>query len=410
MKFPEILKEGILLFDGAMGTQIQAKGVEYDCPEMLNIDNPDVIADVHRSYVDMGSNVVETNTLGANTIKLKKHSLQDKTIEINKAAVALAKEAVGDKALVALSMGPSGELLVPFGMLTFDELLSAYSDQIKGGIDADILFFETISDMTEGRIGLIAARETSDQPVVLSITFEGMRTLMGNSPESCAILADKMGISALGVNCSGGPDELLPVLVAMRKYCSLPIIIQPNAGIPSLEKGITKFPFDAETMGKKMIPILKNGASSIGGCCGTTPEHIRILRENVDKFTSPEVTKVECDYITSRRAFLKLEDAINNSYTHKVSENSGAYDLMDISFSLGDVVSVTLDISDLSYDKIKELMLEGQDMPGKPLLFKVANRDQAEAALRHYHGIAGIYAKENMDISDIAKKYGAYIL
>ena len=411
MKFPDILKEEILLFDGAMGTQLQARGIKFDCPEELNLTHPDDVYEIYKSYIKAGAKAVETNTLGANPLKLKKFGLQDKTLEINRQSVALAKKAAGEEALVALSIGSSGELLAPFGPLDFDSVLESYKVQIQGGSEADILYFETLTDLSEARIGLIAARETSDIPAVLSFTFEhNGKTVMGNPPECCAILAGRMKISALATNCSGGPEELLPVLKTMKKYCSLPIIVQPNAGLPQLVDGVSKFPFDAQTMCDKMAPIVEAGASSIGGCCGTTPEHINLLKTLVEGKTPPEQETDIPDYICSRRGFTPLGEALESSFVFKPAQSASAYDLMDISFSLTDEKSVTLDLTDIDCGKIKELMLEGQDMPGRPLIFKVKTAEQADSALRHYHGIAAISAEGGADIKAAAEKYGAYII
>ncbi len=411
MKFPDILKEEILLFDGAMGTQLQEKGIKFESPEELNLTHPDDVYDVYKAYIDAGSKAVETNTLGANAIKLARFGLEDKTEEINRASVALAKKAADGRALVALSMGSSGELLKPFGPLEFDDVVASYKRQVTGGSEADILYFETLTDLSEARVGLIAAREVSDIPVVLSFTFEhNQKTVMGNPPECCAIVAHRMKISALATNCSGGPEELLPIFKIMRQFCSLPIIVQPNAGLPELIGGKSQFPFGAEIMCEKMAPIVAAGAASIGGCCGTTPEHIKLMKEMLAGQKPAQVNNDVGDYICSRRSFVALSDALDATYQFKPLESTSAYDLMDISFSLTDEQSVTLDLSELNADKIKELMLEGQDMPGKPLIFKVADAAQAESALRHYHGIAAISAPQSADIAPIAEKYGAYVL
>ncbi len=411
MKFPDIFKKEVLLFDGAMGTQLQAKGLKFDFPEELNLSHPEDVYDIYKSYVDAGAKAIETNTLGANPIKLERFGMADKTAQINSTSVALAKKAAEDKALVALSIGSSGELLKPFGPLDFDIIADSYKAQIIGGQDADLLYFETLTDLSEARIGLLVAREVSTLPVVLSFTFESnMKTVMGNPPESCAIFADRMKLDALAINCSGGPEELLPVLKILKEYCSLPIIVQPNAGLPELVNGETQFPFDAKTMCEKMKPIVAAGASSIGGCCGTTPQHISLLKEMLEDKVPPEINQIDEKYICSRRCFEKLSDAIEKSYVFKPAETASPYDLMDIVFSLGDAKSVTLDISDLSEEKIKDLMEEGQDMPGKPLIFKVNTAEQTESALRYYHGIAAVISQNGSGIKEIAKKYGAYII
>jgi 5-methyltetrahydrofolate--homocysteine methyltransferase len=196
----------------------------------------------------------------------------------------------------------------------------------------------------------------------------------------------------------------------MREFCSLPIIVQPNAGLPELVGGKSQFPFGAEIMCEKMAPIVAAGAASIGGCCGTTPEHIRLMKEMLAGQKPAQVNSEVGDYICSRRAFVALSDAMGATYEFKPQESTSAYDLMDISFSLADEQSVTLDLSEVSPDKIKELMLEGQDMPGKPLIFKVTDAAQAQSALRHYHGIAAISAPKSADIASIAENYGAYVI
>lgn len=410
MSFLDLLKKPRFLFDGGMGTMLQASGVEPgECPELLNLTHPDVIADIQSQYAAAGSLVVETNTLGANGIKLKKAGQLDKLEEINRAALAIIREKVSPSVLAALSVGPTGEFLEPYGNLSFDELYDAYALQLKAGAEADVFYIETQCDLAETRVAMLAAKECTDTPYVASFTFENGRTLMGNPPEVCAAVAQAMGACAVGINCSGGPEELLPIVKAMRAATDLPLIVQPNAGLPQVVDGRTTFPFKAEPMAEAMASILEAGADAIGGCCGTTPAHIAAMKVRIDGLPAAEHPEF-VPMLSTRRQRVALTEALENSYTIPCEAGADLYDLLDEAMEAQDeeAACLILELNDMPAEEITELLAEGQDMFKLPLVFSAETAEQADAALRAYHGVSALRCKE--DAAEVAARYGAFVI
>ncbi|NPV93531.1 MAG: dihydropteroate synthase [Firmicutes bacterium] len=273
----------VLILDGAMGTMLQARGLRPgECPESWNLTHPDEVREVHRAYVEAGASVIQTNTFGGNRVKLSEYGLADQVREINQAAVRLAKEAAGDKALVYVSVGPTGLLGQPFGPADFDEFYEAFAEQVQAAVEAgaDLIALETFSDLMEIRAALIAARGVTRLPVLAQMTFEpNGRTLMGTDAATAAVVLDSLGADAVGANCSGGPAELLAVISRMAEVTPLPLVVQPNAGLPVLIDGVTVFrqtPGDMAAFAPRMVEA---GAWLVGGCCGTTPDHIRAVAD-----------------------------------------------------------------------------------------------------------------------------------
>ncbi len=279
MDFRTLLKtKEFVILDGAMGTMLQAKGLEMGgTPEALNIDKPDWLVDIHRQYINAGSDIVYANTFGANRHKLEKcgYTVQ----QAIPAAVKNARKACeGTDTLVALDIGPIGQLLEPTGTLTFEEAYDIYKEQILAGADADLIVFETMTDLYELKAAVLAAKENSDLPIVCTMTFEeNMRTFTGVAISSMALTLEGLGVDAIGVNCSLGPKELYPVVEELCKWTNLPVVVKPNAGLPDpVTNEYNCSPEDFAEFAEKLIPL---GVKVLGGCCGTNPEYIKKLAE-----------------------------------------------------------------------------------------------------------------------------------
>lgn len=276
--FNKLIKENdFIIFDGAMGTQLQAKGLKTgECPEVLSITHPEIVRDIHKSYIDAGSMVVYSNTFGANSYKLAESGYTVE--EVVKASVKVAKEATaGTSALAALDIGPIGQLMEPTGSMSFDQAYEIYKEVILAGADADLIVFETMTDLAELKAGVLAAKENSSKPIVCTMTFEeNMRTFTGCSVSSMALTLEGLGVDAMGVNCSLGPVQLRGVVEELTKWTTLPIIVKPNAGLPDPATG--KYDLPPEEFATDMVNgIVPLGATILGGCCGTKPEYIRQL-------------------------------------------------------------------------------------------------------------------------------------
>ena len=281
-----------MLSDGAMGTLLHDKGVSFDtCFDELNISQPGIIADIHRAYIEAGSQIILTNTFGANRVKLRRHGLESRITEINTAAVELARRTVAASykpVFIAGDVGPLGVRLAPFGRVQAEDARDIFREQILVLLAAgiDLLVIETITDLFEVREALRAARETDEQtPLVASMTFtRDDRTLLGDSPAKVAKTLWDYGANVIGINCSGGPNQLVRILKEMRiAQPQAKFWVKPNAGWPEQVSGRIFYPASAEYFGDYAYSFKQEGANVIGGCCGTTPEHIRALRKGLDR-------------------------------------------------------------------------------------------------------------------------------
>lgn len=277
------LEERILILDGAMGTMLQQNGLmPGECPELFGMEHPEVLEDIHRQYVEAGSDIIQTNTFGGNRFKLSEYGLAERVREINAEAVRIARRAVGSQGWVAVSIGPTGQLLKPMGQVDFDDLYLAFKEQISAAAEAgaDIISIETMTDIGELRAAVIAAHDSCQLPILAHLTFEeGGRTMMGTDPVTAAVILEALSPLAIGANCSGGAAELCPLIEQMGQYTNYYLSVEPNAGLPRLVDGKTVFPDSPDFMAEWALRLREAGANIIGGCCGSTPQHIKAIAQ-----------------------------------------------------------------------------------------------------------------------------------
>lgn len=427
--FRELLKnKEFVLLDGAMGTLIQKSDVEYDSvPETLNITHPKLIESFHKSYVDAGSDVVYANTFGANAYKLKDSGYTVE--EIIGAGVRNAKEAVsGTDTLVALDLGPVGQLMEPAGAMTFEQAYDYYKQQIIAGSEADLIVFETMTDLFELKAAVLAAKENSDKPIVATMSFEANgRTFTGVLPACAAVTLTGLGVDAVGVNCSLGPAELEPVIAEMSRYTELPLVIKANAGLPDPNSNeYDVFPDDFAVSVQK---LLKYGIKVIGGCCGTTPEYIEKVRDMTEKnkyqpqkksadttvCSASTVVEINGPRIigerinpTGKKLFKQalVDNNIDYILTQALSQVSGGAEILDVN-----VGHPEIDEKQMMVRVLKAI----QSVCDAPLQIDSTKPDVLEAGLRHYNGkpIVNSVNGEEASLSAVlplVKKYGASVV
>lgn len=276
----ELVQRGRVLADGAMGTMLQLEGMTPGaCPELWNVDKPDAVRRVHAAYIGAGSQIISTNTFGGTRLKLDAYGLGNRVAELNSAGAALARETAGDDHFVAASLGPTGKFLEPLGDLTFDEVADIFAEQAtalaSGGADA--ILMETFSDLEELKAALAGSVRTG-LPCFCTMAFDTAgRTMMGVDPVAAAEALSQAGASVVGGNCGIGPDGMLDVLRKMRAATNTPVMAQPNAGLPRVVGGSVIFDATPEDLAEFASECASMGINIIGGCCGTTPDHIRAM-------------------------------------------------------------------------------------------------------------------------------------
>jgi len=281
----EHIKRTGLLLDGAMGTMLMRKGIKSGTiPELMNLEKSDIVLDIHRAYLDAGSDMITTNTFGGSRIKLKKAGLENETENINRSAAAIARQAVSQDQFVAGDIGPLGDMLQPFGLISVDEAQQNFSEQAYFLADAgvDVFIIETMFDVNESLAAIRGILAVSDLPIFATLTFEstsnGFNTIMGNPvSDSMKILVDA-GATAVGANCSIGSDHMVKLAEEIRNCVKTPVIIQPNAGIPEMKEGQLHYPESPAYYARNIKAIRDSGGEIVGGCCGTTPEYISEIK------------------------------------------------------------------------------------------------------------------------------------
>ena len=426
MKFP---LDGMILLDGAMGTMLQKKGLKPgDIPELLNLTHPDWILDIHREYVRAGSQVIYANTFGANERKLRRAAVRPEAVIA--AGIGLAKEAAAETgALVALDVGPIGELMEPMGSLSFEDAYAVFSSMMETGAKAgaDLVVIETMTDLYEAKAALLAAKEHTELPVLVSMSFdESGRTFTGCTPASMAHTLEGLGADALGVNCSLGPKELLPILQELRRHTRLPLIAKPNAGLPDPADG--HYSLSAEEFAGAMKGLIQAGATLVGGCCGTGPEDIRALKALLSA-VQPEKAPTPPAMVCTPTLALPLNrvrvigERINPTGKKRLQqallENDLAY-VVDLAIQQIDAGAEILDVN-VGYPGVDEAAMlprvvkELQAAVDTPLQLDSANPDALEAALRVYNGkpaVNSVSGKEESlsRVLPLVKKYGAAVV
>lgn len=435
MTFSEFLKDNIVYLDGGMGTLLQAKGLKPgDAPERWNISHPDVICGIHRDYFDAGSNIVCTNTFGANTLKYSKDELE-KIIRaaVKNAADARAQSSSAGEKFIALDIGPSGKLLKPLGDLDFEDAVGVFAETVRIGTSCgvDLILIETMNDSYETKAALLAAKENSDIPVIVCNAYgEDGKLMTGASPAAMAAMLEGMGAAALGANCSLGPRQLRGVAIELLQNASVPVILKPNAGLPRSVDGKTVFDVTAEDFSDEVCELVKKGVRVVGGCCGTTPAYIKALTDKTRGMTPVPVRDKNFTVVSSYTHAVKLGKApiligerinptgkkrfkqalLENDMDHILAEGvkqqeKGVH-ILDVNVGLPGIDEVTV---------LKNAVCELQAVIDLPLQIDTSDIRAMEAALRRYNGKAMINSvngkEESMEaVFPLVKKYGGVVV
>lgn len=435
--FRELVKKGPVLLDGATGTNLQKAGMPVGvCPEQWILENSEVLIDLQKRYVEAGTDILFAPTFTASRIKLKEYGLEDHLEEMNRKLVALSKEAAkGTNALVAGDLTMTGEQLYPLGDLMFEDLVDVYKEQAKIIADAgaDLFVVETMMSLQECRAAVLAIREVCDLPVMVSLTYnEDGRTLYGTDPVTAVVVMQSLGADAVGMNCSTGPEAMLEPIAKMAEYAAIPLLAKPNAGMPELIDGQTVFNVEPEEFAEVGKKLVEEGAAIIGGCCGTTPEHIRALKEAVKGIPVKASLQTKRRMLTSERKsveitldgrFMVIGERINPTGKKKLQAElkEGSLNLVrTMALEQEENGASILDIN-MGMNGIdeKEMMLrtiyEVTSTVDCPLCIDSSHVDIIEAALRIYPGRALINSisleKEKFEkLLPIAKKYGAMFI
>lgn len=422
----------LLFFDGGLGSLLQERGLQTgELPETWNLLHPEVLIQIHKEYAEAGADIIQANTFGANRFKYP-----DNLEEIIAAGVKNARKGVAEserEAFVALDIGPTGKLLEPLGTLGFEEAVSVYAEVVQAGVKAgvDLILIETMNDAYELKAAVLAAKENSDLPIVATCVFdEKHKTLTGANPQAIVALLEGLRVDAMGMNCSLGPVELRPIFEEMAQCASIPLVINPNAGIPRTENHKTVYDVGPEEFAQAMVPLVEAGAWFVGGCCGTTPAHIKaVVTRLKDSKIKPLVEKNLCmvssysqvvelgkkSVIIGERinptGKSKFKQALRDENLEYILEqgvqqaDSGAH-ILDVNVGLPEIDEV---------DMMKKVVGELQSVLPLPLQIDTTSAEAMEAALRMYNGKAMVNSvngkKEVMEaIFPLVAKYGGVVV
>lgn len=435
MNIRDFIKNNIVYLDGGMGTLLQKSGLQPgELPERWNISHPEVIEEIHKSYYDSGSNIVNTNTFGANSLKFGTDELSEIIYHAVKNADEARKASSGNQEkFIALDVGPTGKLLKPLGDLDFEDAVKAFAEVISLGVKygVDLITIETINDSYETKAAVLAAKENSDLPIIVTNAYgENGRLMTGADPAVMAAMLEGMGVDAIGANCSLGPKQLMGVMDELLKYCSVPVAFKPNAGLPKSDGKVTYYDVDAEEFAQDIKLAVANGVRIVGGCCGTTPEYIKKVCELTRDMRPKEIEKKTYSVCTSynkavffgekpiligerinptgKKRFKQalLENDIGYILQEAVNQQAKGVHVLDVNVGLPGI-----DEAQMLTNSVCEL----QCVTDLPLQIDSSDPVAMESALRRYNGKAMINSvngkEENLNaIFPLVKKYGGFVV
>lgn len=435
MNIRDFIKNNIVYLDGGMGTLLQKSGLRPgELPERWNISHPEVIKEIHKSYYDSGSNIVNTNTFGANSLKFDADELSEIIYHAVKNADEARKASSGkQEKFIALDVGPTGKLLKPLGDLDFEDAVKAFAEVISLGVKygVDLITIETMNDSYETKAAVLAAKENSDLPIIVTNAYgENGRLMTGADPTVMAAMLEGMGVDAIGANCSLGPKQLMGVMDELLKYCSVPVAFKPNAGLPKSDGKVTYYDVDAEEFAQDIKLAVANGVRIVGGCCGTTPEYIKKVCELTRDMRPKEIEKKTYSVCTSynkavffgekpiligerinptgKKRFKQalLENDIGYILQEAVNQQAKGVHVLDVNVGLPGI-----DEAQMLTNSVCEL----QCVTDLPLQIDSSDPVAMESALRRYNGKAMINSvngkEENLNaIFPLVKKYGGFVV
>lgn len=435
MNIHDFIKNNIVYLDGGMGTLLQKSGLQPgELPEHWNISHPEVIREIHKNYYDSGSNVVNTNTFGANTLKFSIDELDEIICHAVKNADEARKASSGEQEkFIALDVGPTGKLLKPLGDLDFEDAVKIFAETIRLGVKygVDLITIETMNDSYETKAAVLAAKENSDLPIIVTNAYgENGRLMTGANPAVMAAMLEGMGVDAIGANCSLGPKQLMDVMDELLKYCSVPVAFKPNAGLPKSDGKVTYYDVDADEFAQDIKLSVENGVRIVGGCCGTTPEYIKKVCELTRGMKPKEIEKKTYSVCTSynkavsfgekpiligerinptgKKRFKQalLENDIGYILQEAVNQQAKGVHVLDVNVGLPGIDEAQM---------LKTSVCELQCVTDLPLQIDSSDPVAMESALRRYNGKAMINSvngkEENMNaIFPIVKKYGGFVV
>lgn len=435
MNIRDFIKNNIVYLDGGMGTLLQKSGLQPgELPEHWNISHPEVIREIHKNYYDSGSNVVNTNTFGANTLKFSIDELDEIICHAVKNADEARKASSGEQEkFIALDVGPTGKLLKPLGDLDFEDAVKIFAETIRLGVKygVDLITIETMNDSYETKAAVLAAKENSDLPIIVTNAYgENGRLMTGANPAVMAAMLEGMGVDAIGANCSLGPKQLMDVMDELLKYCSVPVAFKPNAGLPKSDGKVTYYDVDADEFAQDIKLSVENGVRIVGGCCGTTPEYIKKVCELTRGMKPKEIEKKTYSVCTSYNKAVSfgekpilIGERINPTgkkrFKQALLENDIGYILQEaVNQQAKGVHVLDVNVGLPGIDEAQMLttsVCELQCVTDLPLQIDSSDPVAMESALRRYNGKAMINSvngkEDNMNaIFPLVKKYGGFVV
>lgn len=440
-EFRELIENKVLILDGATGSNLQKRGMPTGvCPELWITEHPEVIQGLQAEYVDAGSDIVYAPTFGGNRIKMKEYGLYNRMEELNTRLVQIAREGVGTKAMVAADITMTGAQLEPLGDLTFEELIDVYREQlaIVANAGVDLIAVETMMSLQETRAAVIAAKEVCPElPIIATLSFsESGKTLYGADAAACVVVLQGMGVDAVGLNCSAGPDKMKAVYDKMKAVAKVPLVVKPNAGLPQIDaEGNTFYDMSPKDFKACMKEIITDGVGLVGGCCGTSPEYIKALKDAVEETKAAHQTvcslndakdmavfalerqtyQLPYNTVLELGAGIELSDDILEEYQKDEFETAveTAFDLLDEEV---DALLFKADIdSEYEADALVSLMTEVTAMVALPVIAAVSSIETAEKVMKNFSGTIGImplfdYTQDKERLFNALKWYGAKII